>query len=198
MKYSPIPQLTVLLMLASIGWLHAQNIIADPFFDSGITNWIITIPDESKHKNCQFEITSDSPHSHTNCARLTTDDFARFSIIPKMDLRPAPGDHYHVIVWVKADPSAEVQPDSPGIVVRMSLLKDGKGTTGGDFYIGLDNVMNRGVKPPPAITKLPTEWTKIEGDFVMPHDADRFFPSLFAWYTKGSIYFDDISIEKTN
>src|SRR5208283_2727975 len=106
MKYPRI-LLPIILVLTSNCLLHAQNLIQYPQFDDhAANNWGVFLPDESKKSNCQFDVTSDSPHSGTSCARLQSDQYARFSIFPKTKsfFNAKPGERYHIIAWVKAGP----------------------------------------------------------------------------------------------
>jgi len=166
-------------------------------FEEGITNWGIFVPDEAKDANCRFDVVSTNPHSGANCVRLQSDDYARFSIGSAL-LPVQPGEHYHVSVWVRADPAAHVLLKTPGFAIRLYLRQGNGDAEGGHLFIGLGNRVSRNT-PPDAVSKtFPTTWTQISAVVEIPPGVDAMGPGLFCWRTKGAIYADDFSIEKVD
>lgn len=187
-------------LILSCGAIHhaaADSLIANSGFEEGILSWGIFIPDESKTQNCRFDVVSDSPHSGVNCARLQSDDFARFSVGTAL-IPVQAGEHYHVSVWVKADAAAQVLPKTPGIVIRLYLRQGTGDADGGHLFIALGNQVTRNTPVDPAAVTLPTTWTQIEAVVEVPPGVDAMGPSLFSWRCKGIIYVDDFTLEKVD
>ena len=172
-------------------------LVANGGFENGVTGWGSFIPDESKDKNCRFDVVSTAPHSGVNCVRLQSDDFARFSIGTKFFPVQA-GEHYHVSVWVRADPAAHVRLKAPGFVVRLFLRQGNGDAEGGHWFLGTGNRAARNMPADLAGKTLPTSWTHLEAVVEIPPGVDAISPGLFCWWTKGAIYADDFSIEKAD
>lgn len=174
-----------------------EDLVTNGDFENGTGGWTLFVPDESKDKNCLFDIVSTSPHSGTSCAHFKSDDYARFGISPATGIPVAAGEHYRVTAWVRADPAALVRAKSPGFVIRLNLREGGADATGGPFYIEPGNVVSRD-KPTDSFTALPKEWTKVEAVIEIPNGVDTVFPALFSWWVAGSIFVDDFSFEKVD
>ncbi|MCE0496841.1 MAG: heparinase II/III family protein [Methylacidiphilales bacterium] len=185
------------LTCVAIQGAAADSLVPNGGFEDGITGWGIFIPAESQDKNCRFDVVSTDPHSGVNCVRLQSDDYARFSI--GCSLIPVqPGEHYHVSVWVRADPAAQVSPKTPGFVIRLFLGQGNADAEGGHFFIGPGNRVARNTPADPVSAAFPTTWTQIQAVVEIPPGVDSMGPGLFAWRTKGAIYADDFSIEKVD
>jgi hypothetical protein len=177
-------------------------LIANGGFESGITGWGLYVPDESKSANCRFDVVSNAPHSGINCARLQSDAFARFCVGTTF-FPVQPGEHYHVSVWFKADPDAVIRPATPGIstagfVIRLYLRQGEAEAQGGHFFIGPGNRVARNSPADPVSATLPTTWTHLEAVVEIPPGVDAISPALFSWWTQGTIYADDFSMEKVD
>jgi hypothetical protein len=179
-----------------------DSLISNGGFESGIAGWGIFIPDESKGANCRFDVVSTSPHSGGNCLRLQSDAFARFCVGTTF-IPVQAGEHYHVSVWVKADPDATVRPAVPGITtpgfaVRLYLRQGNADAPGGHLFIIPGNRVTRLSPAEPVTTTLPTTWTQIEAVIEIPPGVDAIGPGLFSWWAQGTIYADDFSMEKVD
>lgn len=174
----------------------ADSLLPDGGFENGIAGWKAFIPEESKDKNCRFEIISDSPHSGTNCVRLQSDDFARFSIGTGL-LPVQAGERYRVSVWIKADAGAQVRANATGFVIRLGLRQGDADAEGGHLFISSGNRVTRSIPADPA-SALPKQWTQLEAVIEIPPGVDAMGPSLFSWWTSGTIVADDFSIEKVD
>jgi Carbohydrate binding domain len=175
----------------------AASLISNGGFEDGITGWGTYVPDESKAANCRFDVSTDAPHSGANCARFQTDDFGRFSIGSAM-IPVQPGEHYHVSVWIKAGSLAEVRPKAQGFVIRLHLSQSGVEAAGGHLYIAPGNRVTRDAPADPVSDSLPTTWTQIEAVIEIPQGVDSMGPGIFSWWTKGTVYADDFSVEKVD
>jgi hypothetical protein len=188
---------SLLLTWASLQPCAGQELIANGGFENGSTGWGIYIPEESQDKTCRFDVASDSPHSGVNCARLQTDDFARFCIGSTTSFPVQPGERYRVSAWVRLDPAAHVRVKAPGFAIRLNLSLGNQDTAGGHLLIEPGNLVARNIAAE-AVTDLPKKWTKVEAVVEVPAGVDTIRPTLFAWWIKGSLFVDDFSITKVD
>jgi hypothetical protein len=182
------------------------NLITNPGFELGDTNWSTFVPDESKDKDCSFTISTVNPHSGKACGELKSTDYARYSAGP-LTIEGGPilaGERCRLTFWVRADTQTLTR-SSPGFLVRMILWgADGKQLPGHEaLYVGLSgrvtlqsmsHRMDLSAYPDP----LPVKWTKVEAVFDVPDNLDHCKlrrPEFFAQYTLGSVFIDDILIE---
>ena len=183
---------------------RAQNIIQNPGFELDKTGWGLFVPEESQPKNCQFVLSSKNAHSGSNGAEISSDDFARYSLTVNAPIPIKSGERYRVSLWVKAGPGAEVKEGTPGCVLRLVLRNGNSDTTGGGaIFIGMNGKVT--VRPnenlSPLSTPVPKDWTKVEAVVEIPvftDGVDNMVMGLFGWYTKGTIYVDDVSVEKVS
>ncbi|MCE0497254.1 MAG: heparinase II/III family protein [Methylacidiphilales bacterium] len=181
------------------------NLIPNPGFedapDASASYFLFTSPD-SQADNCRFTISTDTFHSGKQSALMQADDFARFCLSPQGSFPVAAGDCYRVGVWVKAGADFQMQPDSPGVVIRLNMTAGTPPVGSGSDFIYLDNTVSQG-QPPyssplPASASAPTEWTHIEAVVQVPAGVDSVVPTLFFWKAKGSLYVDDFSFQKVD
>jgi hypothetical protein len=175
---------------------RGDNLVANPGFEEGATGWTFFVPAESQGRNCHFDVVKDGAHSGAACARLTSDDFARFGIVSK-GIAVVPGEHYHIVLWIRRAEDAQVKPGTPGLLVRLGLSQGRKDAPGGHLFITLGDRVARGAPPDPVGT-LPSEWTKIEAVVEIPPDVDNLALAVFSYYAKGALFIDDISMEKVD
>jgi len=187
----------LVLSCVAIHNVAADSLVPNSGFEDGLTGWQIFIPDESKDKNCHFDVVSTEPYSGLNCARLQSDDFARFGIGSAF-IPVQAGEHYHVSVWIKADPTAQARPKTPGFVIRLYLRQGTADAAGGHLFISYGNAVSRNTPVVPESTTLPTTWTQIEAVIEIPPGVDSVGPALFSWWTQGAIYADDFSLDKVD
>ena len=198
--YRPLTHLFAAASLLAGGFFGhvaaADSLASNGGFEEDAQGWKVFVPEESKEKNCRFDVVSEKPHSGANCARFQSDDFARFSIGSGL-IPVQAGERYRVTVWLRSDPSAEVRPKDPGFVVRLNLRQGSSDAEGGYLFIGPGNKVTRSTPPDPELP-LPTTWTKIEAVVEIPAGVDAMGPGLFSWWAKGALYADDLSIEKVD
>ena len=207
----PIFCLAVLLALhLSSSGLKAEdgaNLIANPGFEDtpdAPATFSLFIASESQADNCRFTTSSDTFHSGKQSALMQADDFARFSLCPRVTYPVVAGDLYRVGVWVKAGADFQMEPGSPGVLIRLngtSGTPSMPGTTSFTF-IYLDSTVSQ-AEPPnssplPVRVIAPTEWTHIEAVVKVPDGVDHLSPTLFFWKAKGSLYVDDFSLQKVD
>ncbi len=191
-----LPSCLIVLGGFALQGARADSIVPDGDFESGTGSWKIWVPDESKDQNCRFDVATDNPHSGAACARLQSDDFARFAISPGSFPAQA-GEHYRLSAWVRADSAAEIRPNSPGFVIRVMLHPASADAAPAFLFIGPGNRVKLGNPANPTWKHL-TEWTQIEAVIEIPPGVDAIAPSLFDWWAKGALFADDFSIEKVD
>jgi cephalosporin-C deacetylase len=193
--------------LSSLGLLAGDgaNLISNPGFenapDAPATYSVFTAPD-SQAANCRFTISTDSFHSGKQSALLQADDFARFSLCPIVTYPVVAGELYRVGVWVKAGADFQMEPGSPGVVIRVNQTASSTPGPAGFTFIYLDNTVSQAEPPDysplPASVPAPTQWTRIETVVKVPAGVDHLVPTLFYWKAKGSLYVDDFSLQKVD
>jgi hypothetical protein len=182
--------------------VHADNLISNPGFESDKSGWVPFVPGESKDKMCSFLISGSLAHSGSACAEISSEDFARFGIAYKDTISVRPGERYRVGAWVKATPGSQVKKRTPGFIIRFTLQQGRQAAFGNPMiFIGLNGKV--AVAPDGDLTELatalPTEWTKMEAVVELPAEGvDNIGMGVFGCYTKGSIFIDDISVEKVS
>jgi hypothetical protein len=210
---APIAASLLVFGLTSMAML-AENLIPNPDFEKGREKWGLWVAPDSQKMNCQFLLANNAAYSGRNCVQLVSDDFARFSIAANLSngndnvIPVEPGDRYRVSAWVRGDTALKVQSGAPGFLIRCEFFSHHKGVRGGlAAYIGLHNKVSiqfpaQGLQALALPGDFPTEWTKVEGVFEVPDTVKELDgmtpPSLFSWYSKGSIFVDDIVFEKVD
>ena len=184
----------LLFLVCGKAWA-GDNLVPNGDFESGTTGWGLFVPAESQGKNCQFTIVQENPHGGTSCAKLQSDDFARYAV----GVKPFPvttGGHYRVTAWVRGDPRTQVNKGAAGFVLRLTLHYT-IGAGANNFNIVLGNKVNLGHSPPKS-GPLPTTWTKTEVVVEIPPDVDTAGCDVFVHYAKGAVYLDDVSVVKVD
>ncbi len=192
----PICAFALVVSAIAIATAAADSLVSNGGFEDGVTGWSLFVPGESEGRNCRFDVVSDNPHSGTGCLRLQSDNFARFAVSSK----PIPvqsGEHYHVSAWVRADPAVQVRLNTPGFAIRLNLRRGTANADGGPLYIVNGNRVAHDT-PPDSDGPLAVQWTEVEAVVEIPSGVDEMAPDLFAWAIMGTIFVDDLSIEKVD
>ena len=189
--------LVVVVALVCSGWRvgRAENLAINGGFEDGAEGWNVFVPEESQGAGCRFEVVQDGAHEGANCASLHSTGEARFGVGSGNAISVAPGEHYRVSAWVRADRAAQVRAKAPGFVIRLSLRTGSEDTKGGHLYIVYGNQVSQGT-PAAGKPDLPKQWTKVEAVVTIPAGADAMFPTVFAWWVNGTIFVDDLVVEK--
>ena len=87
-----------------------------------------------------------------------------------------------------------------GFVVRLFLAQNNADAAGGHLFIAPGNRVTRNTpKPIPWWQQIfPRLGRKMTAVIEIPPGVDAVGPSLFSWWSKGTIYADDFSIEKVD
>ena len=190
-------------LLFSAAALFGDNLAANPGFEDKTAGWSMFAPlDTPTTANPQFSVVNEKPHSASACAKLWSDDFARYALGTKL-IPCVPKEHFRISVWMRAGPDFVPMPGTPGIVVRLAYQASGSNWNGFSTFIEPNGATAQFKSEKPgdlaAVTSLPIEWTKVEAVVEIPADPEGvkgFTPAIFVWRGKGAIYFDDFSVEK--
>ncbi|PAW80110.1 MAG: hypothetical protein B9S32_01900 [Verrucomicrobia bacterium Tous-C9LFEB] len=203
-------RITLVVSMAALITLangYATNEVLNPGFESGKVEWYLFVPPESQEKSCQYNLSNRESHSGKTCAEISSEDFARFGLSYKRRLFVNSGERYRIIAWIKADSGAAVKNSTQGFLIRF-VLTQGKADAPKSpaIFIGLngnvtiesliDGTKLRGLAAP-----LPTEWTKVEAVVEIPvvkEGVDGMQMSLCGQNTRGTLWIDDVSIEKVS
>jgi hypothetical protein len=189
------PYLFLLLLLPALACKTAfavepPELIDNGGFESGTNSWVLFVPDESLEKHCEFTISNDNPHSGAACGKLTSGDIARFAVGHK----PVPvtaGDHYRVSAWYRGDSQTTYTPRTVGFAIRLTL------SGGHHIQINAEGDVSPG-NPATLKNPMPTTWTQVNVVIKIPPGVTTINgPELFS-YAKGSLYVDDVSIQKVD
>lgn len=198
---------SALLLLSSQGSMadDGANLITNPGFEnasSAPATFSLFIPPDSQGVNCRFTINTDTFHSGKQSALMQADDFARFSLNPNVTYPVVAGDLYRIGVWVKAGADFQMQPGSPGVVMRLNQTSSASPAAAVFTFIYLNNTVSQAgaptYAPEPVTASAPTEWTHIEAVVKVSAGVDHLVPTLFFWKAKGSLYVDDFSFQKVD
>ncbi|HEY0257607.1 MAG TPA: hypothetical protein VGC39_09205, partial [Candidatus Methylacidiphilales bacterium] len=126
------------------------NLIANPGFEdvppAPTTYGLFTAP-ESQGGNCRFTISTDTFHSGKQSALLQADDFSRFSLGSSKTYPVVGGDVYRVGVWVKAGADFQMQPGTPGLVIRVNHTSSSSAPAAAFTFIYLNNTVSQAGPP---------------------------------------------------
>ena len=188
------------MVLTPAAWADdvSDSLAQNGGFEDASAHWSQFVPDDSKMNTCTFTVINDHPHSGNFCARLESSGPGRFCVgNPSIPVQPH--DRYRITVWYRADAAAILNPNSPGVSIRVNLKKsaDDKGAFPDSFrQINPAGIVSIG-NPVPISTPLPADWTKMEAVVEIPDGITLIDPDLFS-YVQGVVFFDDFSVEKVS
>ncbi len=180
----------------------ADNLVDNPGFENGTSRFYLGVAADSKTMNCRVSVDKANAHTGAQSALMQADDFARVSFGPVATIPVKPAEHYRVGVWVKPGSDFQMQPGTPGLVMRLNLSQDNAPSSAGLIFIFLDDTVFPIGTPPNAplaiTTPLSADWTHIEAVVEVPDNVDGIQPVLFFWKAKGSLNVDDFTFEKVD
>lgn len=195
------------LLLASPCLQASENLLMNPGLEQDDDSWKLFVPPESEGKGCEFTVSTDSPRSGNACGKLKSDDFARFSAgdMGYQGVPPRAGDRCRLTFWIRAADDVDAR-QTPAFVVRMPMQDiDGQPLPGSPaLFIGLNGstsiqLQENGLDLSEFTDPLPDKWQEVVSVFDVPEDMDvarLSSPQFFAYYTKGTIYIDDVTLER--
>jgi hypothetical protein len=186
--------------LCLAGPLSAQNLVKNGTFEKGTSNWSLFAPGDAKANNAALGVSAEGAHGGTNAAVLTATGPARYGMVTYINgHRFAPGQKYRLTAWVRGGADFQPVADTPGFLIRVTMYSSASGwdtATDGMLYLGAADKAVRG-KDTSAFNNqvVPTEWTKLETEFVASPDTAKMNISIFVWKGSGAFYVDDVSLE---
>lgn len=180
----------LIVLAASAASLFAENILENPCFDQGPSRWILFIPDTSKDHGNTFTVSPTAGEGGGPAAMLSSPVMSRCGIAQKNI--PIQGwTRYRVTYWFKADKDVQYK---VGPMLRLNFrASDHEGDT--DYYVGLGGKLYLDSKEFKRPNWLPETWEKVEAIVESPINAKHLSLCFFSWSVKGTVYFDNLSIE---
>ncbi len=180
--------------------IFAQNLISNGDFELGTKGWAAFVPDDAKPNDCKVEVSGEDPHEGQSL-RLSCSGVSRFAATTVIKgTEWVPGDRYRVSLWARAGEDFVRTPGTQGFMIRMGFFSDPVAWTpvaGGNFHLMTGNHTSVGSAPAGG-EDLPKAWTKMEGVFEIPADTAMVNAALFICKGTGSVYVDDLVLEKVD
>jgi len=191
-----IAVLSTVLSLCAVLRLPAQNLVQNPGFELGPDRWSLFNPPGYENSGAKVEIVNDATRRDSRVARLSCTSVARFSFSSQTRIPVTPGMRFRVKAVYRAEPGAQLDHDSPGLVLRTSFEPQSKaGASIPPLHIGPLGSVSTVVGKPMAIPSLPLEWTEINAVIEVPPLASIMTLNILVWRMRGTLLVDDVSIE---
>lgn len=186
---SPVP-LAALALLVSTP-LPAGNLLENPGFEQNASRWDFFIPESSRDHDNEFMVVPAEGVGGSAAAKLTSTVVSRCGLAQK-NIPVTGWTRYRVTFWFKAAKGVEYK---HGPIVRLNFRSSGE-ESDTDFYVGLGGHTASDYKEVKRPNWLPTTWEKVEAVVESPVNAKALSLCFFSWGMKGSVYFDDLAVEK--
>ena len=191
-----------LILLATLGLsgsivASAQNLVANPGFEAGESDWSIFVPPESKLEDCTFTIKDVSARAGRSAARLAAASPMRFAIGTRNSYAVLPSERYRIAAWYRVEPGSTVNVGTPGFLLRANFYTDLNQPAGNNLHLGPGGLSKRTGREI-GITSLPEKWTRLEAVIEIPEDVTRLGINCFAWILQGAVWVDDVLVERVN
>jgi hypothetical protein len=173
--------------------LQARSLFANGGFEDDLEGWSMFVPANSQTTPPPaFAISSEGAHSGRKHLRLSSLSTARFAAVAQ-PARVSPGERYRVSAWVKVGANLVY---TAGPLIRITFREPAPSTAETSMYIDTAGRVSIGVSPTlPRPDTLPGAWHKLEAVIEAPARSATAKPALFAWGTKGTVDYDDFSME---
>jgi hypothetical protein len=188
--------ITCLALLSGLsGSLNARPLVPNGGFEEGSEGWTLFTPASSQSAEPALQIITSGARSGKKHLRLYSKTNARYAATPDI-LKVNGGQRYRVSVWVKTSPDLET---AVGPIVRVMFREDAPSKVETSFYLDTNGRLSSGTAPLARLSEpLPAQWRKIEAVMQAPAKATSAGMALFAWNTRGSVDFDDFTMEKVS
>jgi hypothetical protein len=193
LRIRPLAALTWLVLLSvSSTSLSARAPVPNGGFERGAEGWTLFTPAGSQAAAPGMSVVTGEAHSGQRHLRLASPASARFAAAhDPVDVDA--GRRYRVSAWVKAAPGVEY---TVGPLIRVIFREPSPSAVETAFYLDVEGRVSVGVSPTlPRTASLPSTWQKIEAVIEAPARAATARPALFAWGVRGSLDFDDFTME---
>jgi len=175
-----------------------KNLLENPGLEDGPEGWGLGPPAAAK-QGAALSVSSDAAHSGTNGLVISCPETIRYAVTVRSNEeggKPSPGERFRVSAWVCAGKDFVQDPKTPGFYIRVTLHGGPGGTVaGGNLHFGLENHAARG-KLWKVFTEVPTVWTQVSATFEVPEETTSMNLDFFSHSGSGSLFLDDVSLEK--
>ena len=194
-----IRPLVFVAAISAVPFVHAENLLPNPGFESGQEGWGLFIPADDTGAPVEFSVTKDDPHSGAASGVLKIEEPRRYGITCQKSFPVSPGEKYRLQAWVKFSKDARLEKNFPAAYIRATVsdaarleLPDGLG----HIHIGLAGEVARS----PSVAKLavpglPSGWRKIDAVIEIPPDTAYLGFTLFDHGVVGTVFWDDVLFE---
>jgi hypothetical protein len=205
-RVRPVTGLVAAIALSALGLnLHAaDNLLANGNFESDLNGWELFIGPEFREvgANATAEAKLDSGSNGSAAAVLTTDIPIRYGLTAtRKDLIAVDaGARYKISGKVKVAEDAELRAARAAIYIRLALMESPTKPTQdpkGNIHVGLNGQVVRTPDWTQLISsEVTNDWQTIEAEVEIPDGQSFVAVGLFSDHVKGTVYWDDIVLEK--
>jgi len=180
--------------------VRADNLVVNPGFESGKQEWVLFVPQQFQGAELTWDMVQESPHEGAVSMSMNSGEPARWALGSVKRITATPGEKYRISAWVKFGKGAEFSGNAPAAYLRL-VLHDSAMQDIPDPKLHIHVGLNGEVARSDALTKLnvnelPGEgWHKIEAVVEIPDQTASVRINLFAEGVKGTVYWDDVSLE---
>jgi hypothetical protein len=171
-------------------WLPAGNLLDNPGFERDASRWDFFVPESAKDHGNTFVVVPAEGVDGGAVARLTSPVSSRCGLAQK-NIPVTGWTRYRVTFWFKAERGVEYK---NGPIVRLNFRSSGEESDTNDC-VGLGGHTGSDYKEVKRPDWLPLAWEKVEAVVESPVDAKTLSLCFFSWGIKGSVYFDNLSVE---
>lgn len=192
----PVPALLLGLIALALP-ARAQNLLSNPGFEGGSSNWTSFIPSESVAHAPTLSVVDVQARSGRSALRLFSKTPSRFAFGNYPALPVTPGEHYRVSAWYRSEPGAVLEPGLPGFLLRMNFTRKGaaSGAQAKLLYLGASGAVSASGASGLGLPRLPEEWTLLTAVVEVPENVDQMAFNIFSWGLAGALLVDDASVE---
>ena len=191
---SLIRSLALLATVSVASFVHADNVLPNPGFESGQDGWVSWVPPAHEGAKVQWIVANEDPHSGAACAMMKSEEPVRWALSSKQINQVLPGEKYRIQAWVKFSKDTKIEQGAPGAYVRLTL---GQSVTDplGHIHVGLAGVARSPSMGKLIVPQLPSGWQKIDAVIEIPANTSTVTISLLSHGVTGAISWDDVSFE---
>jgi hypothetical protein len=186
--------------LAYVQPLHADNLLNNPGFESGKSEWQACLPTDNKQAMVEWNVARSNPRNGGACAVLKSGEPVRWGISYRKSLIVTPGERYQIAGWVRFTNDDRNIGKEPLAYIRL-LLRQPPGVAlaannQGHLHVGLTGDVARSRSVNNLRTeKLPEEWTQVKAVIEIPPGIGLVGIQPITDDFVGTAYWDDFSFE---
>jgi len=187
--------LSTALLLGACLAAQAQNLVKNPGFEAGESDWTLFVPPESTADACTFIVEDiKNARSGRSAARLTAFSPMRFGIGMKSSFVVSPHERYRIAAWYRAESGATVNTGTPGFLIRANFIADESKPSLSTLHLGPGG-LSPGTGREIGVPALAEKWTRLEAVIAIPEGVERLGINCFLWLLQGTVMVDDVVVE---